>query len=148
MQDELTSSALSLSLSLWFLSSRYAASSGDVPTLKQILHTHADVDFGMGDYDRRTPMHLAATEGHEHVVALLLEQSVDPSPVDRWGGTPLDDAAKAGHDKIVEMLLRAGATPGPSSPSRTRSPSEPNTPVSRPTSSASSPSSQRREVKI
>jgi hypothetical protein len=29
---------------------------------------------------------------------------VEPSPVDRWGGTPVTDAARGSYQKIVDLL--------------------------------------------
>ena len=41
--------------------------------------------------DKRTALHLAASEGLVDVVRYLIEEAeADASPVDRWGGTPLD----------------------------------------------------------
>jgi glutaminase len=63
------------------------------------------VDFNQGDYDGRTPLHLAAAEGHIDIVKLLLRLGANPAPVDRWGGRPLDDALR--HDRsLVAQLLK------------------------------------------
>jgi len=46
-----------------------------------------------GDYDARTPLHIAAACGKLNVVKYLIETSEVPhSPRDRWGATPLNDA--------------------------------------------------------
>ncbi len=78
------------------------ASVGDVEEIRTLVESGADPN--LGDYDGRTPLHLAATEGHPDVVAYLLDKGVDANPVDRWGGTPLGDAERAGHAAVVALL--------------------------------------------
>ena len=47
------------------------------------------VDVSLGDYDLRTPLHLAACNGNTAVLEYLLQQdSVIVNAVDRFGGTP------------------------------------------------------------
>jgi len=98
--------ALQTSQTLW------AASSGDVRTLRRLFDDRANL--ADGDYDLRTPMHLASAEGHIEVVRFLLEQDVDPNTPDRWGGMPLDDAELAGHADVVELLRQHNAVNGKS----------------------------------
>ena len=54
------------------------------------------VDVDKGDYDNRTPVHLAASDGHHQVIELLIKEDglKNINPVDRWGMTPLDYAFK------------------------------------------------------
>ena len=60
-----------------------------------------------GDYDGRTPLHLAASEGHADVVSTFIALGVPLAPKDRWGNTPLDDARRGGYLAIVTMLEQA-----------------------------------------
>jgi glutaminase len=48
--------------------------------------------MNQGDYDARTPLHLASAHGHFYIVKFLVEIGVKVNPVDRWGATPLNDA--------------------------------------------------------
>lgn len=88
----------------------WAASTGDVRTLRRMLEEGSDLE--RGDYDQRTPIHLAAAEGHRAVVELMLRSGVSPNLVDRWGGTPLDDARKSGHTHLIALLEERGAKGG------------------------------------
>ena len=62
-----------------------------------------------GDYDQRTPLHLASTFGHPQVVKYLISTGVKVSPVDRWGSTPLNDAKTV---VIQEFLKSKGGFKG------------------------------------
>jgi len=80
----------------------WAASEGDLDGIRRLRVEGAAL--GGADYDGRTALHLAASEGRAAVVAYLLRHGVDRAPVDRWGNTPLDDARRAGHDAVLELL--------------------------------------------
>lgn len=88
----------------------WAASSGDVWTLRR-LHEE-QLNLQDGDYDLRSPIHLAAAEGHLDAVTFLLECGVSPTVTDRWGGTPMNDAERGGHVEVAALLARHGATRG------------------------------------
>eukprot|EP00966_Prymnesium_polylepis_P207020 4795638-Prymnesium_polylepis.3 len=67
-------------------------------------------DLGIGDYDKRTAIHLAASEGRLEVVKFLIEEAgANHSPADRWGGTPLDDATRHAHTQVIDYLKSKGA---------------------------------------
>ena len=83
----------------------WAASIGDIRTLQRLQSEQRDLEAG--DYDRRTPLHLAAAEGHTDIVKFLLESGVKPLP-DRWGGYPICDAMTGDHHEIVRLFEIAG----------------------------------------
>ena len=86
-----------------------AASRDDISKLRTLVLDH-ELDPGAGDYDRRTALHLAASEGRIAAVTCLVDElHADPNPVDRWGGTPLDDARRQGHAPVVRLLNDAAA---------------------------------------
>lgn len=67
------------------------------------------------DYDGRTSLHLAASEGQLESVRLLLARGANPDPVDRWGNRPADHAARSGSTDIVAVLDAASSKSGPPS---------------------------------
>ncbi|PIO75235.1 ankyrin repeat protein [Teladorsagia circumcincta] len=61
----------------------------------------------MADYDGRTALHVAAAEGHMHLVKFFVNVAkVNHQPRDRWGRTPLDDARSFHHEDCVRFLLK------------------------------------------
>ena len=52
-----------------------------------------------------TPLHFAAEQGHQAVVALLLAHQADVHAKDDRGSTPLHLAARKGHRDVAELLL-------------------------------------------
>lgn len=94
----------------------YAASEGDVAALA--AQEHAGTNLFQGDYDGRTALHLAATEGQYAAVKFLVGEAKATNNVkainamDRWGGTPLGDAQFNQHGKCAQVLKDAGALTG------------------------------------
>jgi len=80
----------------------YAASIGDLSSVKELLM--AGLDVKSTDYDKRTPLHLAAAEGRLKVTQFLLDSGADPHVEDRWGVTPLVEAEQNGHMKTLAAI--------------------------------------------
>jgi ankyrin repeat protein len=89
-----------------------ACAKGDVPLIRRCAENGADI--GAGDYDQRTPLHIAASNGHAAAVDFLIQHNAPVAPRDRWGRTPLLDAATNQHDSIVMALRAVGADIGDS----------------------------------
>ena len=73
--------------------------------MNEIRHLVAQgINLNISDYDGRTPLHLAASEGHLEVVKYLVNKGVDITPKDRWGNTALADAILNKQDHIALYL--------------------------------------------
>ncbi|KAI8722553.1 hypothetical protein NCS52_00399300 [Fusarium sp. LHS14.1] len=92
----------------------YQASRAGHPKTVQALVKHgANHKFPGGLYDR-TPLHLAAVEGHTEVARVLLEEGnaeLDATSDSDNNFTPLYLATVFGHYKTLELLLKKGADP-------------------------------------
>jgi len=82
-------------------------SRGDLNSIKRLQF--AGISLEEGDYDNRTALHLAASNGHYNVIKYFIEQEINLNPIDRWGGTPLDDATREDHTDIIKLLQDNGA---------------------------------------
>jgi len=90
-----------------------AAARGDIDMVRRLLSTDNKITVDFRDYDRRTALHVAASEGHLPMVKYLVEElKCTISRSDRWGGSPLDDAHRHRHAEIVQYLRSRGAIPG------------------------------------
>lgn len=89
-----------------------AAAMGDARRVEEMLNRNPQrVNFR--DYDRRTALHVASSEGHLPICKLLMEKfgsRINRS--DRWGGSPLDDAHRHRHAAVIEYLRSKGAMTG------------------------------------
>lgn len=84
------------------------AAAGCVAPLRAALASNPE-SHAIRDDIGRTPLHVAAAEGHVHVVKLLLEFGADSSVVDTAGNTPADDAVKHGRLQCLRLLAARDA---------------------------------------
>ncbi|CAH1788044.1 unnamed protein product [Owenia fusiformis] len=84
-----------------------AAKNGDVDGLIK-LKTHG-ANVNEVDYDNRSALHLAATEGQLEAVEYLLKEGGMVHMRDRFGNTPLRCAIMYNHPDIIRILRKAGA---------------------------------------
>ena len=80
----------------------WAAYQGDLTEIQRLVANGVNLDEA--DYDGRTCIHLAASEGKVDVVNFLIAKKININPVDRWGKTPYDDAKRHGHKQIAQIL--------------------------------------------
>lgn len=63
------------------------------------------VTVDSSDDEENTALHLAAANGHEAVVALLLKRGALVDKTNAYGWTPLMQAARQGHTAVVVLLV-------------------------------------------
>lgn len=76
----------------------------DVDSVRAILAQGADVNAAVGEA-KNTPLHLAAKNKNEEVVALLINAKANVNMVNKWGRTALHEAARVGSLPITRQLL-------------------------------------------
>ncbi len=90
---------------------RGAEGEGDIKLVQEALKEKADVNYK--NIYGFTALMIAADNGHESIVKLLLENGADPDLQNDEDDTALILAAshRCRHDNIVELLLDGGANP-------------------------------------
>ena len=85
------------------------ARAGDVERVAMLLSCGAQANAA--DYDNRTCLHLAASQGHVECVRFLVGlPGIALDTKDRNGVTPLQDAIHEGHRDVERILRQAGAS--------------------------------------
>jgi glutaminase len=80
----------------------WAASEGDLTSVRRYIAR--GVNPSHADYDGRTALHLAASEGKNGIVRFLVGLGCRQDCRDRWGNTPLMDALREGHCSTTQLL--------------------------------------------
>ncbi|KAF5733502.1 potassium channel AKT2/3 [Tripterygium wilfordii] len=87
------------------------ASTGNAAFLDELLKAKLDPD--VGDSKGRTPLHIAASKGHEECVQVLLKHSCNIHLRDINGNTALWDAIASKHHSIFNILYHCAAITDP-----------------------------------
>lgn len=87
-----------------------AAHGGHEQLVKDLLQAGACTSMRQGvDEYRRASLHIAAGEGNDGIVSILLRSGAGVDELDAYRNSPLIWGAKGGHLAVVETLLAAGA---------------------------------------
>ena len=84
-----------------------AAFKGDTKQLEFFMSEGADISAG--DYDLRTPLHIAASEGNLEMTKFLLKHGALIHKKDRHNDPPLLSAVYSGNVSVIQLLLQVGA---------------------------------------
>ncbi|XP_034252678.1 ankyrin repeat domain-containing protein 26-like [Thrips palmi] len=80
-----------------------------VGNLEKVKSHLKKIDVNIVDNSNRTPLHLAAAQGHTHVVWFLLSNKAQMDIIDVGGKTSLLKAVEGGYKEIVSNMLEKGA---------------------------------------
>jgi cytohesin len=86
----------------------WAAKNGLPKTVANLVQQESKSVNTLDEF-KRTPVHLAAEQGHANVVELLIKSRAEFDRPDIDGSSPLLIASAAGHVEVVERLIDAGA---------------------------------------
>lgn len=80
-----------------------ASQQGDLEHLKILFNRGAD--FNQSDYDGRTPLHLAVSEGHVDVCRFLIHiAKANIHKTDRWNTSPMSEALKSTDEALRRLF--------------------------------------------
>jgi len=87
-----------------------AAAAGNTNTVKELLAGGADPNTPLG-WPGWTPLMIAAAEGHQEAVSILLKAGANANARNNLGRTALMFASTYGYVEIAQILLEHGAQP-------------------------------------
>jgi hypothetical protein len=82
----------------------HACAKGNIDTVRDLVQDEK-VSPNFYNYDKRTPLHLAAAEGHLEIAQILVEAGASLTTYDRWGCTPLFDAVHGKHQRLTQYFF-------------------------------------------
>ena len=88
----------------------FVASTNQIAKVERLIE---QISPNCGDYDHRTALHVAASEGQLEAAKTLVSHGAHINIADRWGDTPLDSAALNGNHDVGTYLLDNGGIYGP-----------------------------------
>lgn len=83
-----------------------AARYDDVDVVRAVLQCHPELISFQDESTGNSPLHMAAANGHEAVVQLLLSKGASVQLENKAGNTPLHWAASNGKQHTVQLLLK------------------------------------------
>ena len=85
------------------------AAEGNIRAFRKIAKSQGNPGLEAVAPDGGTPLYLAALNGHEELVKLLLSHDFSVNTTTNYGQTPLHGAASDGHLGIIKLLFEKGA---------------------------------------
>lgn len=85
-----------------------AAREGNVELARTLLEEEPPLVTARDPESEETPLHVAASFGHEAVVSLLLRYGADVNAEAFYHYTPLTSALRTGNTSVAEMLRKHG----------------------------------------
>lgn len=82
---------------------------GDADDVQRALE--GKVDVNAQDEWGKTALHMAAANGHDEIVKVLIDAGANVAVANESGNTALHWACLMGHEQVTRLLMEAGANP-------------------------------------